>query len=254
MMITWPDLYYHTSQDRADKCDPTEMKRACIIAAAGAYTVASADKYTGMTIASEVVSNGSSRIGNQLARATNLLAGSDKNSFNQMYNLGRDYIIAATINEKSTLRSIGELDSSLGSFLDAEISLVDEIGKAALSSYELYMKSAAARLGADQAVNRTGDIVKKAAKTVPLKTSAVRDGGYGLNRQISENIQKYSDRYPVKGRQDVAEILRLCNGNNNVNQIKALIDTQRLTGESDLESVYNIIMVLSETGLVELNK
>ena len=36
MMITWPDLYYHTSQDIADKCDPTQLKRVCFIGAAAA--------------------------------------------------------------------------------------------------------------------------------------------------------------------------------------------------------------------------
>ncbi|MEZ5000921.1 MAG: M28 family peptidase [Bacteroidales bacterium] len=254
MMITWPDLYYHTSQDRADKCDPTEMKRASIIAAAGAYTIASADKYMGMTIASEVVSNGSSRIGNQLARATNLVEGSDKGNFDQNYNLGRDYIMAATLNEKSTLRSITELDRSLGDFIDAEISLIDNIGSAALASLDLYMKSTAHRLGVKPAAARSGDLVKKAGTVYPVKTTVVEEEGYGINRTVSESIREYRDKYPVKGRADVAEIIRLCNGSNNVNQIKALIDTQRMAGESDLESVYNIVMILSKTGLVELKK
>ncbi len=46
MMITWPDLYYHTSQDIADKCDPTQFKRVCFIGAAAAYTIAGADDQT----------------------------------------------------------------------------------------------------------------------------------------------------------------------------------------------------------------
>ncbi|MBE0712346.1 MAG: M28 family peptidase, partial [Candidatus Aminicenantes bacterium] len=39
MMIAWPDKWYHTSGDVADKADPTQLKRAAIIGAAGAYTV-----------------------------------------------------------------------------------------------------------------------------------------------------------------------------------------------------------------------
>ncbi|MBN2632647.1 MAG: M28 family peptidase, partial [Bacteroidales bacterium] len=38
MMITWPDLFYHTSEDLANKCDPTQLKRVCFIGAAAAYT------------------------------------------------------------------------------------------------------------------------------------------------------------------------------------------------------------------------
>jgi hypothetical protein len=43
VMIAWPDHWYHTSGGRADKADPTQMKRVAIIGAAGACTVASAD-------------------------------------------------------------------------------------------------------------------------------------------------------------------------------------------------------------------
>ncbi|MFH1764328.1 MAG: M28 family peptidase, partial [Gemmatimonadota bacterium] len=42
MMIVWPDQWYHTSGDRIDKVDPTQMKRVAVIGAAAAYTVASA--------------------------------------------------------------------------------------------------------------------------------------------------------------------------------------------------------------------
>jgi Zn-dependent M28 family amino/carboxypeptidase len=57
MMITWPDLYYHTSQDIADKCDPTELKRVCFIGAAAAYTIAIADESMALKIAGEVTGN-----------------------------------------------------------------------------------------------------------------------------------------------------------------------------------------------------
>ena len=43
VLNTWPDKWYHTSEDRPDKLDPTQMKRAVIITAASAYTIAAAD-------------------------------------------------------------------------------------------------------------------------------------------------------------------------------------------------------------------
>ncbi|HRT48834.1 MAG TPA: M28 family peptidase, partial [Bacteroidales bacterium] len=73
MMITWPDLYYHTSQDVADKCDPTQLKRVCFIGAAAAYTVASAGEETAMKIAADVAGNSQARIGKQLQRAIDQL-------------------------------------------------------------------------------------------------------------------------------------------------------------------------------------
>ncbi|MDZ7737574.1 MAG: DUF4910 domain-containing protein [Bacteroidales bacterium] len=109
MMITWPDLYYHTSQDRADKCDPTQMKRVCVIAAAAAYTIAAADEEITLKIASEVAGNASGRIGAQLLRATDLLDKADAENFRDMWFRGYRYIEAAVLNEKATIMSVGEL-------------------------------------------------------------------------------------------------------------------------------------------------
>jgi len=69
MMLTWPDPFYHTSQDNADKCDPTQMKRVSVIAAAAAYTVAAADEKMAAKIACEVAGNAMGRIGRQVNRA-----------------------------------------------------------------------------------------------------------------------------------------------------------------------------------------
>ena len=38
MFITWPDMWYHSSQDTADKQDPTQYKRAAVVGI-GAMTV-----------------------------------------------------------------------------------------------------------------------------------------------------------------------------------------------------------------------
>jgi hypothetical protein len=93
MMITWPDLYYHTSQDIADKCDPTQLKRVCFIGAAAALTIASANDETAINIAGEVTGNSAERIGKQLERAINQLANTTtKEGFE------KTYIEAAIIN------------------------------------------------------------------------------------------------------------------------------------------------------------
>ena len=39
MMIAWPDQWYHTSGDRVNKADPTQLKRAAVIGAAAALGV-----------------------------------------------------------------------------------------------------------------------------------------------------------------------------------------------------------------------
>ncbi len=73
MMVAWPDQGYHTSGDRVDKSDPTQMKRVVAIASAAAYTIASAGDDMAIKIASETASNGTRRIGHQLVRVLEAL-------------------------------------------------------------------------------------------------------------------------------------------------------------------------------------
>ncbi len=81
VLNTWPDKWYHTSEDRPDKLDPTQMKRAVIITAASAYTIAAADDAQAGRIAAEIVSNASARIGHQLARGLEEMRRADAAAF-----------------------------------------------------------------------------------------------------------------------------------------------------------------------------
>jgi aminopeptidase YwaD len=60
-MNTWPDGYYHSSEDNPDKCDPTQLRRAVFITAAGAYTLALADDQIAQRIVSEVFTSATVR-------------------------------------------------------------------------------------------------------------------------------------------------------------------------------------------------
>ncbi|MCD6346737.1 MAG: DUF4910 domain-containing protein, partial [Bacteroidales bacterium] len=77
MLITWPDNYYHTSEDRASHCDPTQLRRCCVISAASAYTIAAADAKMVRKMAGEIFSNGIRRIAQQAARAFDELSKAD---------------------------------------------------------------------------------------------------------------------------------------------------------------------------------
>ena len=253
MMITWPDLYYHTSQDRADKCDPTQMKRVCVIATAAAYTIASAGDDLAIKIGNEITGNASGRIGMQLTRATDLLDKADKNSFKELFVKGHRYIEAAVSNEKATLRSVAELGSpSLTEYITNQMKSVEVIGMATISSFVSYMNLKARSLGVDPVSNELTKEEVAAMKIVPVVTSKLTDAGYGASRSMRSEFASYSEKYPIKGRVDTSEILRLCNGSYNAFEIKILLDGQMTSGETSLEAVVNTIMTLSELGYVKI--
>ena len=109
MMIAWPDRWYHTSGDHVDKSDPTQMKRVVTIAAAGAYTIASADDNMATKIAGEITSNGTSGSAHQLVRGLEELNHATAENLAEAYKAGRAYLMASVINEKDTLATVNQL-------------------------------------------------------------------------------------------------------------------------------------------------
>jgi hypothetical protein len=109
VMNAWPDQWYHTSGDRADKADPTQLKRVSIIGAAAAYTIANADDFMAKKIAGETTSNGTRRLGHQFVIALEILNEATTETLADSYKAARAQVETALANEKATLATIQEL-------------------------------------------------------------------------------------------------------------------------------------------------
>ncbi|MGQ9619415.1 MAG: M28 family peptidase [Bacteroidales bacterium] len=257
MMITWPDLYYHTSQDLADKCDPTQLKRVCFIGAAAAYTIANAGEEMAMKIAGDVAGNSQVRIGKQLQRAIDELGEAKKDDFENLYQRTKGYIEAATINEKATVATIQELapgSAPLQSGISKITTSVDAAGKSALAAFDSYALSKAQSLGIASIAFKPSDTETRAKALIPKPTPLVTQNGYrGYSQIVMKLDPSVRAKYPLKGRNlDTQELGRLCNGKNSASDIKKLLDAQLKTGEVELQDVINYIYILREAGLVTI--
>jgi len=251
MMITWPDLYYHTSQDRADKCDPTQMKRVCVITAASAYTIAGADNDMGLKIGAEVIGNAAERIGAQLRRAIDLLYNSDMDNFYENYKKGYNYIKAAALNEKATVNSILEIGiSDPDEFMKRNALDIDDISNPVYRSFDWYAGQIALGKGIKMPAYALDKEENEASKMKPVITGKLAEAGYGAGRGIMREAGGLTDKYPVESRIDINEILRLCDGYNNVFEIKVLLDGQMKNGENRLSDVVNTVKILEELGYI----
>lgn len=63
MFITWPDMWYHSSQDTPEKQDPTQYKRAAVVGIGALSTLASARDQMAARVAAESLSRGAERMG-----------------------------------------------------------------------------------------------------------------------------------------------------------------------------------------------
>jgi len=257
MMITWPDLYYHTSQDIADKCDATQLKRVCFIGAAAVYTIVNAGESTALKIAGEVTGNGSARIGKQLQRAMDELDPATKENFENIYKRTKGYMEAAVINEKATVNTASELAPSSAALKNNLIKLtasVDAIGKSTITAFNNYAENKARELGITSISFKPTPLEITAKTIIPKQTNLVTEKGYrGYSEALTKLDPAIRSKYPINNRRfDTQELSRLCDGKNNALDIKKLLDTQMKSGEADLQDVINYIYILKEAGLVIL--
>jgi aminopeptidase YwaD len=258
MMIAWPDKWYHTSGDTADKSDPTQLKRAAAIGAAGAYTVASADAGAAARIAAETAANAIRRLGHQLNAALEMLNRAQAATLAEDYKIARGVLEGAVIAEKDTLASVAELapaSRDLAARIGQLAKAVEGVGAAALSALEAHGASTAEALGAKLGPIALTDLEKRAAKLVPRPRAKVREGGYReYQKYISAVPAAERAKYPTSGK-DLAvasssELQLLVNGRHSALDIKKMLDAQH-DRRSSLQAVVNSLEILRLAGLVE---
>jgi hypothetical protein len=74
MFITWPDMWYHSSQDLPDKQDPTQYKRAAIVGTGALAVIATGGDELAARVTAENLSRGTERLGAAERKGTSYLA------------------------------------------------------------------------------------------------------------------------------------------------------------------------------------
>ena len=255
MIIVWPDQWYHTSGDRIDKADPTQLKRVAVIGAAAAYTVASADDDMAIRLAGEIASNATRRMGHQFIMGQERLNGAGAENLLDQYKWARAHVEGTVLAEKETLASVLELGADkarVGDYVDEMQGVIDEIGAAPLVALESHMEAAASRLGVQPVRLRLTDLERRAAGMVPRQTALVKAGGYTGWREPLQSVgADVRSRFPYEGLASTSELQLLIDGVHTVLDIKKMLDAQMRT-PSDLQSIINYLEVLKAAGLVEM--
>ncbi|MCD6333412.1 MAG: M28 family peptidase [Bacteroidales bacterium] len=256
MLITWPDHYYHTSEDRPNKLDPTQFKRCCVIGAASAYTIASADDAMAKKITGEVFANANHRLEIQLASAQDMLSHATAETLAPLYKKTKNLIEATLLNEVETLETVLELDpgnKQLRDYVKGYVILIRHIAGEHQDALALEMNDLAAELGVKPVKIKLTPQEKRAMTIIPVETPLVKNEGYGGYRKHMPKLSREEMRSIYRGISNTGELQRLCNGKHNALQIKWLLDTQ-YTKESDIEAIINYLKVLEKAGLVTLKK
>ena len=262
MMIAWPDRWYHTSGDLADKSDPTQLKRVVVIGAAAAYTIASADDGMAVKIASETAANGARRIPLQLQAGIAKLNECAPDAVVETYKKASFSLDAAVINEKNTLASILELapgSAQVSRHIDRLIKNTGMIGDSTKASLRDHMEIVASRLGVPPVAKFTlTPLEAKAAKLHPTRKDKVRAEGYmDMEKFVAAFPKDMKSENPLMlymmkpGITDLEELRRLIDGKRSVLDIKRTLDAETAVS-SDLQVILNYLDILKRADLIEM--
>jgi len=252
-LITWPDNYYHSSEDNPDKCDPTQLRRAVFIAAASAYTIAAADDKMAKRILAEMLAGASVRLGIQMAKAADMVHRADMSDFQQKYRRAVYNLEGVAMAEKAAMDKITQLSSDprVLKMISASQQNIDNIVQSHLEALHSIMASRAQDSGIREAVLTPDETEKKAMKIVPVPTEKALTMGYnGERKYLSALPRDFLASHPFYGIVNISEAAGLADGKRNLLQIKKMIDAQ-FERESPMEDIINYFAVLKEAGLMK---
>ncbi len=116
MFITWPDMWYHSSQDTPDKQDPTQYKRAAAVGLGSLAALASGTDEMAARILSENVGRGLSRMGESHTKGLGYMAdATDASTLTDGYKEARVAILHQAEVEKGVVNSASILWTNVNS-------------------------------------------------------------------------------------------------------------------------------------------
>jgi Peptidase family M28 len=110
MFITWPDMWYHSSEDTPDKQDPTQYKRAASVGLGGLAVIATGTDEMAARVVSDNLGRGLSRMGESHTKGLGYMAdATDGAQLTQAYKEARVTIQHQAEIEKAVVRSASVL-------------------------------------------------------------------------------------------------------------------------------------------------
>jgi aminopeptidase YwaD len=254
LMITWPDPFYHTSMDRLDKCDPTQLKRVAFITAISAYTIASADEDEALDICGEVYGNAIRRLGYQVQKSFDEVNKTGADKLQTVLKRAIANIRGVSIGEGMTLNSVSELapaSARLKELLDQQAKSLKDAADAQIVNLMRVAGYRADDFGMAKLTVTPTNEEKRASGIIPSLIIEIRDLGYnGYNQKTNNLSQEIKNKYKATDVADVSEAAKLINGKNNLLEIKYLLDCQ-YKNETSLAGLENYMNLLKEAGIIK---
>lgn len=180
MFITWPDMWYHSSQDTPDKQDPTQYKRGAVVGIGALAVLAAAGDTLAARVTAESIARGAERMGAALRKGLAYLA--DAATAADLAPAFREAAVAirhqAAV-EKGVVRSSAVLYTNPAvatKMLAPFETLVDARAAALLNEARSFYALAAAQRGVAPVDPPPSPLEQEAARLLVVRTAAAGQG------------------------------------------------------------------------------
>lgn len=197
MFVTWPDPWYHSSQDTPDKLDSTQFKRAAVVGTAAMSVLASAGDEMAARVAAESVARGAERMGQAQRKGLGYVA--DTAEAAGLRDAWREAQVAIRHQagvEKGVVRSAAVLFANpeeAGKKLVAFETLIDQRAAVLENEAAAFYRLRAEQQKAQPAELALNDAEKQAARTlVEQSGDQAGGGGFGRFRGTDQALEKLS--------------------------------------------------------------
>ena len=109
MFITWPDMWYYSSEDTFDKQDPTQYKRAAAVGLGGLAVISTGTDEMAARVVSDNLGRGLSRMGESHTKGLGYMADATPQTLSQAYKEARVAILHQAGVEKGVVKSASVL-------------------------------------------------------------------------------------------------------------------------------------------------
>jgi len=104
--LVWPDRYYHTSGDKPEICDPTQLKRSSFLGAATMVYMMDDCPHKARRLAGEILLRAQSRITKEIKRSFDFINNSSSSDIHKNYKEALNFVEQAYKREIATLESV----------------------------------------------------------------------------------------------------------------------------------------------------
>jgi len=181
MFITWPDMWYHSSEDTPDKQDPTQYKRAAVVGLGSLTVLSAGTEEIAARVVADNIGRGLSRMGESHTKGLGYMADATNSGLSSAYKEARVAITHQAGIEKSVIRSTSVLYTNVADGLK-KVAVFEPLIDARANALLNEVKAAYQMQATQRGIPASEPVIaaaEKAAAAMFIEVAPVAPGGLG---------------------------------------------------------------------------